>query len=284
MIDPIFHIAEADAWESAVRMGVYLTSTRGRSLAEVGFIHCSHRHQVERVANAAYRDGGPVVLLTIDPDRLGVEVREEPVGGPETFPHVYGPLSVGAVVAVEPLRPAPGGLFVPTRSWLSPKLEARPSPIEGLGLFAIGSIEGGETVAVMGGQAMTDGDLSAHTATRAHWSAAAIDEGLNVLQDDDDPLSLGNHSCDPELWMADELTLVARRAIPAGDEATVDYGLMTVDEAWHMECHCARIACRGTATGSDWRRVDLQDRYRGHFSPFIERRITSGGKAVARFR
>ena len=71
---PIFHIAEAAAWESARRAGEYRVSTRGRSLAEVGFIHCSHRHQVERVANAAYRDAGPLLLLTVDPDRLGATV------------------------------------------------------------------------------------------------------------------------------------------------------------------------------------------------------------------
>jgi uncharacterized protein (DUF952 family) len=47
------------------------------------------------------------VLLTIDTDKLKVPWREDRVGD-DTFPHIYGPLSPGAVVAVEPLdRRAP---------------------------------------------------------------------------------------------------------------------------------------------------------------------------------
>ena len=272
----IFHIGEASAWEAARRAGLYRVSTQGRTLDEVGFIHASHRHQVERVANAAYRRAGPLVLLTIDVDRLGVEVREESGGGVETFPHIYGPLSVAAIEAVEPLVPGPGGLFVPTRSWLSPKLEVRPSQIEGMGLFATSAIAEGEPVSVMGGRAMTNQDFVAYAATVERWSAAAVDEDLNVVQDDDDPLRRGNHSCDPELWMADELALIARRPVAPGEEATVDYAVMTVEETWTMPCRCGRRGCRGTVTGSDWRRADLQARYRGHFSPFIERRIASG--------
>jgi uncharacterized protein len=40
-----------------------------------------------------------------------------------------------------------------------------------------------------------------------------------------------------------------------------------------MDCRCGGTGCRGTVTGADWHRADLQARYRGHFSPFIERRI-----------
>ncbi len=88
---PVLHIAEARVWEAASAVGEYRFSTGGRSLAEVGFIHCSHRHQVERVANAVYRGTDQLVLLTIDPDRVGSEVKEEPVEGVERFPHLYGP-------------------------------------------------------------------------------------------------------------------------------------------------------------------------------------------------
>ncbi len=104
-------------------------------------------------------------------------------------------------------------------------------------------------------------------------SAAAIDDGLHVVPADEDPLARGNHSCDPNLWIVDELTLAARRPISAGEEATVDYAVMTVGEAWSMDCRCSAPTCRGTITGSDWRRADLQASYRGHFSPFIMRRI-----------
>ncbi len=273
----IFHIADAEDWSAAQTAGEYRMSTRGRTLDDVGFIHCSHRHQVERVANAVYRSAAPLVLLTIDPDLVGAEIREESAGGVETFPHVYGPLPVGAVVTVARFAAAAGGLFVPPTSWLTPKLDVRRSPIEGLGLFAREPIDAGEPVAVMGGETMTDEQFARFLAGAERWSAAAIDEDLNLVQDLDDPLARGNHSCDPNLWMADELTLVARRDVGADQEATIDYALMTVDDAWSMACRCGSAECRGVVTGRDWRRADLQARYRGHFSPFIGRRIAAGG-------
>jgi SET domain-containing protein len=33
----------------------------------------------------------------------------------------------------------------------------------------------------------------------------------------------GNHSCDPNLWHADVVTITARRDIAAGEELTIDY-------------------------------------------------------------
>ena len=272
---PIFHIAERDRWEAAVAIGHYRESTRGRSLDQEGFIHGSWRHQVERVANAFYRDAGPLLLLRIDPEAAGIELRIESGGGVESFPHLYGPLPVGAVTEATPLPPGPGGLFVPDRSWLSPSLELRRSPIHGVGLFTVAPVDAGQPVASMGGSVLTDEQFAEHILRAERWSAAALDEGLNILQADDDPLSRGNHACDPNLWMADELTLVARRFIPADQEATVDYALMTVDEGWTMECNCPAEDCRGVVSASDWRRPDLQRRYSGHFSPFIERRIDS---------
>jgi uncharacterized protein (DUF952 family) len=99
----IFHIATAQDWATAQRTGTYTTSTYGRSLAEVGFIHASRREQWEAVRELLYADvAEPLVLLEIDPDLLTSPWREDPVDG-DTFPHVYGPLDVAAVVAVHPL-------------------------------------------------------------------------------------------------------------------------------------------------------------------------------------
>jgi uncharacterized protein (DUF952 family) len=99
----IFHIATRADWEQAKRSGTYTTSTVGRSLAEEGFIHASRRQQVAGVFSRYYRDvAEPLVLLTIAPERLAAEVRDDPVGD-TTFPHVYGPIETAAVVDVRPL-------------------------------------------------------------------------------------------------------------------------------------------------------------------------------------
>lgn len=106
----IFHIATHADWKRARETGSYTTSTWGRSLEEEGFIHASRHDQVARVFERFYREvREPLVLLTIAPERLDAEVRDEPVGD-EVYPHVHGPLTPGAVVQAQPLdqhgRPA----------------------------------------------------------------------------------------------------------------------------------------------------------------------------------
>jgi uncharacterized protein (DUF952 family) len=101
----IFHIARVEDWRAAQLAGDYRVSTLGRSLLEEGFIHASRAGQVEGVRAAFYADPGlRLVLLEIDPARLDVDLRlEVPPGADEAFPHIYGPLSTDAVVAVRDL-------------------------------------------------------------------------------------------------------------------------------------------------------------------------------------
>ena len=104
----IYHIAAAADWEQARRDGRYATSTRGRTLAEEGFIHASAAAQVAPVADAFYRDAPDLVLLVIDTERVGPPIRYERVPGqPDPYPHIYGPLNLDAVVETRPFPPAP---------------------------------------------------------------------------------------------------------------------------------------------------------------------------------
>jgi uncharacterized protein (DUF952 family) len=102
--DRLYHLASEGEWREAVeRGGPYRRSTLGRSLDEEGFIHCSFAHQVQLIADVIYRGRHDVVLLVLDPARLGAEVRVEDVGGDQRFPHIYGAVPLEAVVAVEPV-------------------------------------------------------------------------------------------------------------------------------------------------------------------------------------
>jgi uncharacterized protein (DUF952 family) len=108
----IYHIATAPDWEQARRDGHYTTSTRGRTLAEQGFIHGSTAGQVAPVANAFYKGVPDLLVLVIDTDKVGPEVRwDEVPGWDEPFPHIYGPLNPDAVVETVPLKPGPDGGF-----------------------------------------------------------------------------------------------------------------------------------------------------------------------------
>ncbi len=109
----LYHIAAAADWAQAQRDGEYRMSTRGRTLAAEGFIHASTARQVLPVANALYRDEHrDLLLLVLDPARIGAEIRWEPVpGSAGPFPHIYGPLPVGAVRQAVPFGRDESGQF-----------------------------------------------------------------------------------------------------------------------------------------------------------------------------
>jgi uncharacterized protein len=170
--------------------------------------------------------------------------------------------------------------YYPPHEWVDPRIEIRLSGIAGHGMFAVGTIHAKETVIVWGGWVCTGADVDAGLV--APRSTVYIDEdtylGARVGEYDrerDDRGDFINHSCDPNVWLADENTLVARRHIAAGEELTMDYALFEGDEEdvkpW--ECRCDSPLCRRRITGRDWRLPELQERYEGHFSPFINRRI-----------
>ena len=101
-----YHAALPAEWTAARRRGEYTMSTRGVTLEQEGFIHCSTRRQVEDVANRFYSDLDELSLLTVDLDQVGSEVRWEPPvpDADELYPHIYGPLPVSAVTAVRTWR------------------------------------------------------------------------------------------------------------------------------------------------------------------------------------
>lgn len=115
---PLWHLAHLADWRAAQAAGEYRVSTRGRTLEQEGFIHCSYPHQLGVVARTFYRDDpDPLVVLEVDRDVLaahGTLVRTEAIGtGGVQYPHLYGPLPVAAVVEVRPVEfDADGNLLV----------------------------------------------------------------------------------------------------------------------------------------------------------------------------
>ncbi len=113
----LFHITERTVWLEAVRDGEYRMATRGVTLADEGFIHCSLRHQLRGVAEFLYRDADAddLVVLVIDTAEVPAPVRREaPEPGAEEYPHIYGALPVGAVTDVITVsRDGAGRLVLP---------------------------------------------------------------------------------------------------------------------------------------------------------------------------
>src|SRR5262249_43184299 len=105
--DHILHITTPAAWAEAQRAGAY----RADSLASEGFIHCSTPAQVAATANRLYPGRRDLVLLRIDPRKVAPEIRYDTAANGERFPHIYGPLNLGAVVGIIPFPPEVDGTF-----------------------------------------------------------------------------------------------------------------------------------------------------------------------------
>ncbi|MFL6120839.1 DUF952 domain-containing protein [Actinophytocola sp.] len=90
---------------------------RAPSLESEGFLHCSDFGTVHLPANRLFAGRTDLVLLEIDPARVGVPVRWEPGVPPDPqgawFPHVYGVIPPAAVVAVHDFPPGDGGFVLP---------------------------------------------------------------------------------------------------------------------------------------------------------------------------
>lgn len=164
---------------------------------------------------------------------------------------------------------------MPALTYRSPKTEVKDSPIQGRGLFAKAPIARGEIVAVKGGYVLE----------RREWRALEKELGpadihiteelviAPVRRDEREGSMLyTNHSCDPNIAIQGQIVFVAMRDIAAGEELTHDWAT-TDDGEYQMTCHCGSPRCRGTITGKDWTKKELQAKYKGWFCWFLQRKI-----------
>jgi SET domain-containing protein len=161
-------------------------------------------------------------------------------------------------------------------SYRSPKTEVRESKIHGRGLFATSDIAKDEVVAVKGGHLISREQLREKVTLQLGPVEIQIDDDLFIApiteEEREGSMLYTNHSCDPNLGMRGEITFVAMRNIRAGEELTHDWAT-TDDDDYSMECKCGAPNCRGTLTGKDWQRPELQARHAGYFSAYLAKKI-----------
>ncbi len=103
----IYHMAHAADWARAEAGETYRGSPDD---LRDGFIHFSTGEQVAESA-AKHRAGQKdLVLVAVDPAKLGDALKWEAGRRGQDFPHLYGPLPADAVVSVEPLPLGSDGL------------------------------------------------------------------------------------------------------------------------------------------------------------------------------
>ena len=96
----VYKIVAADLWHAAQDTGVFVGA--GMDLND-GFIHLSTGAQARRTAQLYFKGQGNLVLVAVDGARLGDALKYEPSRDGALFPHLYGPLSLAAVLSVRAL-------------------------------------------------------------------------------------------------------------------------------------------------------------------------------------
>ncbi len=182
---------------------------------------------------------------------------------------------------LDPIAPAEKGYVnaVLASSYITPKArKGDVSAIQGRGLVAAAAIAAGELVAIKGGHIVSTATL-ASLPERLRNSEVQVADGFHLVAVDEDEyeavMLFLNHSCEPNVGFAGNTVLVAMRDISPGEGLVTDYALFDdCDET--MRCRCGTPSCRGTVSGRDWRRPDLQRKYDGYFSSYLQRRFATG--------
>jgi uncharacterized protein (DUF952 family) len=102
----IYHMCPAEAWAAALAAGRYIGTEDDR---RDGFLHFSTAGQIAESARRHRAGQAGLVLVAVDPARLGDRLRWEPSRGGALFPHLYGPLYPAEAASVEPLPLGPDG-------------------------------------------------------------------------------------------------------------------------------------------------------------------------------
>src|SRR4029434_4487127 len=161
-------------------------------------------------------------------------------------------------------------------SYRSPKTAVCESKIHGRGLFATSDIAKDEIVAGKGGHIDDRKTLRGKITPRLGPVEIQIDDDLFIapVSNEERELSMlySNHSCDANMGIRGEITFVALRDIRAGEELTHDW-CVSDDDDYSVQCACGASKCRGTLTGKDWQRPELQRRYAGYFSTYLTDKV-----------
>jgi hypothetical protein len=158
--------------------------------------------------------------------------------------------------------------------FISPKLEGRLDFGKGgRGVFARVGIGKHETLVVWGGEIVTRSQLRLLPKDRRHRLCLQVEEGLFLMTSREGPADWVNHSCDPNSGMSGQIVLVAMRETAPGEEISFDYAMTDSYPYDEFDCQCRSTRCRKRITADDWRLGELQERYRGFFSPYLQTQI-----------
>lgn len=105
----IYKICQKSLWDAAEQAGFFAGAPIDVS---DGYLHFSTAQQVKETSDKHFAGQDDLLLIAIDADRLGTDLRYEPSRGGDLFPHLYAPLALSAVLWVKPLPLGPDGRHI----------------------------------------------------------------------------------------------------------------------------------------------------------------------------
>jgi len=91
----VYKICRPDEWAGTERAGVFRGSPDDK---RDGFIHFSTAAQIPETVEKYFAGESDLVLVAVDAAKLGAALKWEPSRGGALFPHLYGDLSLTAVL------------------------------------------------------------------------------------------------------------------------------------------------------------------------------------------
>ncbi|MBW7858521.1 MAG: SET domain-containing protein [Leptonema sp. (in: Bacteria)] len=158
-----------------------------------------------------------------------------------------------------------------TLSFLSEKAEVRRTN-HGNGIFAIELIAKDELIAVWGGAIYEESEFR-KLSELERSIAIQIEERFYMTPIEINDADYVNHSCSPNAGLQGQIELVAIRDIQPNEEICFDYAMSDSSPYDEFDCDCGSSMCRGRVTGTDWQNQELQTRYKGYFSSYLQRKI-----------
>jgi SET domain-containing protein len=166
---------------------------------------------------------------------------------------------------------------IQSESYVSKKVIRKDSPGKGAGLFAVEEIKKNEIVSISGGIIIEASDWAVFREKYGDYAYYIENNFLIAPLNPENPSDdwRMNHCCHPNCGLKGQIVFVALRDILKGEELTFDYAMTESATDYSVDLNCDKENCRKKFTGNDWKNKDIQLKYKGYFSLYIQEKINN---------